>query len=183
MSTYAHCSNLMGGWRGDGELRAEEPAILRKPFDVLAALDMRAIGEPLHASEMSYAMAAVIQQPADADDAWRLFDLYQRIGSHHARFDNPELIEFAEYAAYGSVVPFEHSPLGGDSLGNLLASGSGAGIGAGIGLMVAGGPTPLLFITVPAGMIICGSAKGVADGMAEGLRHHIRRLMGLPPEQ
>jgi hypothetical protein len=43
-------------------------------------------------------------------------------------------------------------------------------------VLAAGRPSPLLFVTVPAGIIVVG----VAAAFTEGLRHHIRRAMRVP---
>lgn len=160
-----------------------EGEILRQPPEaVMEVLELQPLGEPLHASDMAYAMAALLEKSTESNVAFEFFDLVRRNSDAFAH-DHPELLAFAEHVTFRSVIPFEHSPLGPDALGSILASGSGIGIGAGVGFMVAGGPTPLLLITVPAGMIICGSAKGVAEGLSEGLRYRIRRLMGLPEEK
>jgi hypothetical protein len=153
--------------------------VLNEPERLLEELELRPIGEPLRASDTPYAIASILLR----EDAEQALEHFYLVRDHLPAFmtDHPQVLEFAEYASFASIVPFEQSPLAGEALANLLASGSGAGIGAGIGVMVAGGPTPLLFITVPAGIIICGSAKGIADGLAEGLRYRVRRLMGLKP--
>jgi hypothetical protein len=156
-------------------------AILNEPERLMGELDLRPLGEPLRASEVPYAVASILLRE-DAEQALEHFYLVRsRLPDFIA--DHPQVLEFSEYVSFARIVPFEQSPLAGEALGDLLASGSGVGIGAGIGIMVAGGPTPLLFLTVPAGIIICGSAKGIADGMAEGLRYHVRRLMGLKPKK
>jgi hypothetical protein len=90
------------------------------------------------------------------------------------------ILEFAEYLALAPIVPFEESPLIGSSLGAIFATGSAVGTGTAIGFIVAGGPTPLLALTVPAGIIICGAAVGVAEGLQAGLRHRLTRLIGGP---
>lgn len=83
---------------------------------------------------------------------------------------------FGERAAYSDLVPFEQSPIDLESLGNLVVQASGAGIGAYAGFVIAG-PTPLLLITIPAGMILCGAAKGIADALEQGLRERLIRFL------
>jgi hypothetical protein len=90
--------------------------------------------------------------------------------------NKPEYFEFAAYLAMTPVVPFENSPLSAESLGNLLTKAGGYGVGAYIGF-ITGGTTPLLFITVPAGMVICGAAAGIGRGLEEGLRSRVRTLI------
>lgn len=157
-----------------------DPAILSEPEALMAELELRPLGVPLSASEVPYAVASILLR----EDAEQALEHFHLVRDHLPAFmgDHPQVLEFSEYVSFAKVVPFEQSPLAGEALASLLASGSGVGIGAGIGIMVAGGPTPLLFLTVPAGIIICGSAKGVADGLAEGLRYRVRRLMGLKPK-
>ncbi len=82
---------------------------------------------------------------------------------------------FAQHLAFSRVVPFEQSPLELDSIANLVTNASGLGVGAYVGFVTVG-VSPLLFLTVPAGMILCGAASGVAKALEEGLR---RRLMSL----
>ena len=77
--------------------------------------------------------------------------------------------DFGELAAFDNLVPFELSPINLESIGKLVVSATGAGIGAYAGFVLAG-PTPLLFVAIPAGMIICGAAKGIADALEQGLR-------------
>lgn len=156
------------------------PDILHSPEELMGELEVRPLGGPLYASELPYAIASILLRD-DAEEARQHFDLVrERLPAFVD--DHAAVLQFSEYLTFAPIVPFEHSPLGGEALAKLLTRASGAGIGAGIGIMVAGGPTPLLLVTVPAGMIICGSAKGIADGLEEGLRHRVRRLMGLRPE-
>lgn len=64
----------------------------------------------------------------------------------------PQSLGFAEYVAYSESVPFEQSPLGAKSLVAI------ATLGANIGLLAGGIGTPLVFVTVPAGIILCTAA-------------------------
>jgi hypothetical protein len=82
---------------------------------------------------------------------------------------------FAEYLSFERLIPFEQSPLDSLSL-DQIAKASGVTIGAYIGFVVAG-PTPLLFLTVPAGMIICGAAAGIGAGLQTGLRQRLSSLI------
>jgi hypothetical protein len=81
------------------------------------------------------------------------------------------LYRFSEYLSYAEIVPFQASPLDLHSLAG-IATLSPVGIGATIAFAVFGlGASPLLLIAVPAGMIVCGAAAGIAQGLNEGLRH------------
>jgi hypothetical protein len=85
-------------------------------------------------------------------------------------------IRFAEILALAPVVPFENSPLGLDSLGALITRSTGVGLGAYAGFVIAG-TSPLLLITVPAGMVLFGAASGVANALEQGLRERVLKLV------
>jgi hypothetical protein len=82
---------------------------------------------------------------------------------------SPDDSKFAELICFDTVIPFENSPLGAESLAKLVTNASGPAIGAFVAFVICGS-TPLLFVAVPAGMIICGAAKGVATALEEGLK-------------
>lgn len=84
--------------------------------------------------------------------------------------------DFAEQAAFDNFIPFEMSPISLESIGKLVVSATGAGIGAYAGFVLAGS-SPLLLVTIPAGMIICGAAKGIADALEQGLREKLLRFL------
>lgn len=90
--------------------------------------------------------------------------------------DINDLIPFAELVIFSPVVPFEYSPLALDSIGSVITKASGVGLGAYAGFTVAGN-SPMLFITVPAGMIIFGAAAGVANALEQGLRLRLTKLI------
>ena len=146
------------------------------PPEILESLELRPVSEELSPEVLAFAIASVLLNGNDAD---RAAEHFQLVLEHRELFalDHSDVLAFAEYAANENVVPIEHSPLSADSLVSLLG-GSGAGVG--LGLMVAGGPTPLLLITVPAGIILVGTATGIAEGLNEGLRYRIKRLFGVP---
>lgn len=83
---------------------------------------------------------------------------------------------FAEILTLAPVVPFEQSPLSLDSVASLITKASGVGLGAYAGFVV-GGASPLIFVTVPAGMIVFGAAAGVANALEQGLRLRLLRLV------
>lgn len=82
---------------------------------------------------------------------------------------------FAQYLAYAPLVPFESSPLGAKALSDLAAAGGG--IGAAVGAYATG--DPLLLLAVPAGIVVCGAAHGVAEALRIGLRARLLQLMGV----
>ena len=80
------------------------------------------------------------------------------------------------YVMSAPVIPFEHSPLGGESLGSLLTAATGAGLGA-VAAYVVVGHSPILLILAPGGMILFGAAAGIAKGLESGLKERIERLV------
>lgn len=89
---------------------------------------------------------------------------------------DPEVRAFAEYVTLEKLVPFEKSPLDAQSFANIATTASPWVVGAVMGFVAAGPTLPLLLVTVPLGIILCQTAKAVA----EGLEYQIRRLMGVP---
>jgi hypothetical protein len=81
-------------------------------------------------------------------------------------------VSFAEYVSFKPVIPVEESPLSLDSLANLARVG-GVTIGAYVGFVAFGSSPPLLMISVPTGMIICGAAYAVGQALQEGLKERI----------
>ena len=85
-----------------------------------------------------------------------------------------EQLAFAEYLVCARTIPFENSPLSPESLGNIATSG--VAVGAFVGYVLAG-HTPLLFLAVPAGMVLCGAAAGVGKALEEGLRERLLTIL------
>ena len=85
-------------------------------------------------------------------------------------------LEFAKYLAFSPVVPTRRNPLDLEAVASLVTSATGVGLGAYAGFVV-GGVSPLILITVPAGMILFGTASGIAQGLEAGLRERIKRLV------
>jgi hypothetical protein len=81
---------------------------------------------------------------------------------------------FAQHVVFDAVVPFESSPLRASSLAQLVGTGGGAT--AVVSAILTG--DPILFIAVPAGIIVCGAAAGVAQALNLGLRAKILERMG-----
>jgi hypothetical protein len=89
---------------------------------------------------------------------------------------NENDVYFAEMLAFERMVLFENSPIEFESLAKLVTTASGAAIGTYAGFVLAG-PTPLLLVAVPAGMILFGAAKGVADALEQGLRERLLKFL------
>jgi hypothetical protein len=83
---------------------------------------------------------------------------------------------------FGDVVPVELSPLGAESLAGVLTKAGGGAVGLVVGVASSGG-TPLLLLTVPAGMILCGAAAGIASALEQGLRRALLRKLGVEEGQ
>jgi hypothetical protein len=88
---------------------------------------------------------------------------------------DPRLAQFVGRVAIEPLIPVESSPLGGVSL-TALAKGAGTAAG-GIALGMAAMSNPLILLCVPAGVIIMGGAKGIAQGLEEGLHARIVRML------
>jgi len=118
-------------------------ALLRRPAE-LASSD--SLGQPQIASQQSWAQAE------------------EGFGS--------EALAFADYVVFANVVPFESSPMALESLASIAAGGSIIGAGAAIGFALVAG-SPLIFLAVPAGIILIGATSGVALGIQERIRRAI----------
>jgi hypothetical protein len=92
-----------------------------------------------------------------------------------AQVDPAGLYEFAEYVVYAPLVTFEASPPVVGSLATIAGTAGTVGLGGTVGF-AAVGVTPLVFLAVPAGIIVVG----VAAAVSQGLRYHILRWMGVP---
>jgi hypothetical protein len=127
-------------------------------------------------SSLTYMIASVLME-ADAESALkRIVDLANVPSDRLWEKVGREVAEFAEQIAYAKLVPFEESPLNLHSLASLAGAGAktgAVGIGFTIGLVAALHGTPLVLVTVPAGIVICGAAIGAAEGLKELLKRLI----------
>jgi hypothetical protein len=105
-------------------------------------------------------------------------DARELIAAIQERYKNTsaEHQDFADYVYMSRIVPFESSPLSAESLGSLVTSASGVGMGAYAGFIIASS-TPMMFVLVPAGMILFGAAAGVATALEQGLRQRLLNLI------
>jgi hypothetical protein len=69
----------------------------------------------------------------------------------------------------------QSSPVDAIPLGKLLGGATAASIGTGVGVLAAGGNPLLMIVTIPAGIIIIGSAIGISKGLENGLRVAVER--------
>ena len=133
---------------------------------VEAALGFESIGDKI--SFLSLAIASLLRGEKMDKRAIDVYDQALRGFKFIEDDDFESALSFAEQAIHAEI-PFENSPLGATSLAALLSHGTGTAVRAYIGFVVSGSG-PLLLITVPAGMIICGAASGAATGLHDGLR-------------
>lgn len=146
----------------------------------------------VHARNLELGLATFLASAnLDSRDIWRIITQTQMAP---IRFDVPEFlpldpklideyVNFAKELLSSSRIPIEESPLSGISLGELFSSASKASptsLGAMIGWIIAGHHTPLLLLSVPAGIILVRSAVGIAKGLEkgfeEGLHAQIKKL-------
>jgi hypothetical protein len=142
-------------------------------FDLAADLDLDILTDVSSASDVPVFLASLIRHEGDEEQV-------RLLGADEAR-GLPEW-EMAETLAFAELVPFESSPLATESVVGALIKGGGITSGALVGL-VSAGPTPLLLLTVPAGMILCGAAAGIAAALEQGLRARLLRRLGVEEGQ
>ncbi|NPU64725.1 hypothetical protein HL667_06940 [Bradyrhizobium sp. 83012] len=100
-----------------------------------------------------------------------LRNFVQRI--HNVRVVNGSIVN--EVLQAGVVV--ERSPPQSVTLASLLKGASSVTIGTLLGQGVAAGSYPLMFITVPMGIVVVGSAIGISKGLQDGLQREVERLV------
>lgn len=156
---------------------ADAPNVSQTAFqtrDVLDDLELQEVA-PVAPHHLAQALAMLVS-PSMPTDALKgqLSNLGEKVAGlpcsaePYAKAD----IEFAEQLAFACDIPFENSPLSGETLIKLVTKATGAGIGAFAGF-VAFGTSPFLLIMVPAGMVLCGAAKGIAEALESGLRERL----------
>jgi hypothetical protein len=152
--------------------------------DILRDLGLSEIIK-VNASNLSHALAVLLSGAVPTDEVNKqLFlaiegQIEKRAGATMVAASD---MSFAEVVAFDDIVPIEQSPLNAEALVTLVTKASGAGLGAFAGF-VAFGASPLLLITVPAGMIVCGAAKGIADALENGLRDRLLDLLKKKPRK
>lgn len=134
------------------------------------ALDTRRI-EPLEPWTLPFIIDGLLGRwiGPDAPFEWR----YRLLDAPATRGPS----RFAQALAYEPLVPFESSPLKAQSLSGLTLASSGA-----VGALGAIDGHPLLLLYLPAGIILCGAAKGVGEALQIGLRTKLLHLMGIDEE-
>lgn len=107
-------------------------------------------------------------EPIDAIDPDSLLGLVDKARGVSSRDD------FTRYLVNDAIVPFESSPL---ETKALIEIASSAGATAALGYFAS--EHPLILLTLPAGIVICGAAIGVGEALQQGLRAKILKLMGI----
>jgi hypothetical protein len=145
----------------------EDTGILDDPIQ-----GMKRLGVAPHCTiketRLAHALTAVLT--INKQDDSRIDDLNALVA------EQPEVFQFAQAIVSSQIIPFEKSPISPESLIEIAKSASGVGVGAALGFYVGisiANPL-LLFITVPAGMIICGAARGIAEGIQEGAKEGLK---------
>jgi hypothetical protein len=110
----------------------------------------------------------------DVEEFLRKFDRGFGEETRHSSTELPRPFIFAEYLTFARVVPFEWPSLSADSLGNILTA-QGHGEAGYMYHEVTG--TPALAVAIPAGMVVCGSASGMARALESGLRQRLMELV------
>jgi hypothetical protein len=141
-----------------------------EPMRILDALDLAKLA-PTNPSDLAKHLALMLSPDVSARDLPQALGTVTQ-GSDPSYQPTPSDVRFAEFVAFERVIPFEESPLSLESLAKIVTTATGAGLGAFVGF-VAFGSGPLLFVSVPAGMLICGAARGVAQALEEGLRERL----------
>lgn len=152
------------------------------PDSLKTALNLESL-QSIQASALPSAIMAMVQS-----------DVVRDVGSFQAQalftqFLNPVspppvLLAFAEQVAFADIIPFEESPISLVSLAGKVAgyAKSPIAMGAFIGVL-AGGMSPLLLVTVPTGIILCGAASAFAKVVDERRDDILSAVCGLPPKK
>ena len=110
----------------------------------------------------------------DVEEFLRRFEQGFEDVTRHSSVQLPESFVFAEYLTFARVIPFELTSLSADSLGNILTA---QGHGEAGYMYHEETRTPLLFVAIPAGMVLCGSASGMIRALESGLRQRLMELV------
>jgi hypothetical protein len=179
----------------------DKPGLLLQPKDLLKELQLELLKPlPLEAGHqpapfaagigpadsaevhrsVQFALVSILDEPSALEAVHLMERLMQATPAEQRWLASDQALAFAEQMTSTPMVPFESSALGLESLLGIIAKGSGPTIGAAVAV-VAFGPTPLLLIAAPAGMIIGGAALGVGQALQQGLRNRLLSLMGVRP--
>ncbi len=85
-------------------------------------------------------------------------------------------LDILKFVWENDYIVLERSPPKLESLGAILKDAPGIAIGAYVGIQSGMSYPPIMLITVPTGIILCGAAFGVACALRDGLRARITEL-------
>ena len=122
---------------------------------------------------LPYAIASVLSQ----GEAGAAIEQFGQLVEGTAHSDE-EVLRFAEYVAFARLTPLKESPLAEVPLASILEEPTVLGVGLLVGIAAAGGLTPLVMLTVPAGIVLVGAADALAKEFPELVRGAIRKLLG-----
>jgi hypothetical protein len=143
--------------------------LFRDPQGLLETLGFMPLAD-IPAGRVVHSLAACLVSEDIEDFTRRFHGLFEE-ESRHGSMELPAHFAFAEYLIFARVVPFESSsPLSADSLGNILTA---QGRGEAGYMYYEGTEAPMLFVAIPAGMVICGSSHKVIEALEAGLRRRI----------
>jgi hypothetical protein len=185
IQTYETTISSNDGNRGIACLVVPVRSIPKNESDFQGEDRARRIGlqpiERVSPSQLPYAVAALI---AASEQEANPLELYHKIlqapVSAASELVGIETFQFAEEISCLPVVPFEQSPMDFASFAEIYATAGAVGLGAYAGF-VAAGSTALLFVTIPAGMILFGAAAGIALGLQNGLKERVRKWLSGEP--
>jgi hypothetical protein len=143
--------------------------LFRGPQGLLETLGLVRLAD-IPGGRVVHSLAACLQSEDVEDFTRRFHGLFEEEG-RHGSIELPAHFAFAEYLTFARAVPFEwSSPLSADSLGNILTA---QGRGEAGYMYYEETEAPVLFVAIPAGMVICGSSHKVIKALEAGLRRRI----------
>ncbi len=151
------------------------------PARSLSDFDERRQREPIPARELRLQLLSRMDPTQLKDVISLMLSTPYSIGAYpenpqtgHLGKVSDEHREFAEQLCNQPLVPYEESPLQVKSLATIATSPVAAGTF--IGIAVAG-LTPLLYISVPAGIVVCYVADGIGKGLRQGLKNRLYKML------
>ena len=141
------------------------------PSLVSSLLGLDAQVRPLAAVELPFALFACLREEEPEQLLIRPEELSE--GDQH-------LFRFAEYLAFGELIPFESSDQRSRSLSSILVAGAGLGasfgavaggakIGAGAGLVIGAPAGPLVILTTTGGFVVGGLVGAVTGALGTNI--------------
>jgi hypothetical protein len=153
----------------------------RSMFRQFEAVELRTFLEldedaakPLRASNLPNAIIAMFAAEYSSTPVEQL-----RAYTDGSRAEETTLIPFAEYVSFAKVIPFEQSPLTPTSLAEIaIKLAKGGSIATGVFVGISAGNTPMLLVTVPAGIVICGVGISFVKWLEKNSDRIYDRLLG-----